>query len=198
MLPTAFRSFRAGSQLARSILPAGVDSLCDPLQRLIDSDRLIYYSQRNTIPSSSSASPFTGWAYSCIHHRAETAPYIHCEKSGTPPGHFWSVQLHQRRWHTDHPAVKSDDVVVYEGPLKQAVLSLKVRARSLYCAKLPSRIPPHSQIMAGSFKSCLWTEEDAHQCAETEPLQLRRDLCHEPRSYCCSIHQQRHWGQKLA
>lgn len=144
MLPTAFRSFRVGSLLARSLLPATVDSLCDPLQRLVDPDRLIYYSQRNTINSSCSLPPIVASAYLQNNQTAGSGVCILVEQSESPTRQSTNLQLHQRRWRTDQPAVKSDDIVTYEGPLKQAVQSLKVRARSFYCVRLPIMLSRHT------------------------------------------------------
>lgn len=138
MLPTAFRSFRVGSLQARSLLPAAVDSLCDPLQRLVDPDRLVYYSHRNTIYSTCGLPPVAASANLRNNQRAGTGVCILVEQIKTPPRHSTNLQSYQRRLRTDLPAFKSDDIVIYEGPLKQAVLSLKVRARSFCCATLPT------------------------------------------------------------
>lgn len=124
MLPTALRSFRVSSLLARSELfaPAAIELLCDPLQRLVYPSNVLYYAQ----------------SYS-IHHTCQypqlAKPLVEIDKirangarhSVTEQGvRFLASPL--VRCYSDQPSVRSDDIVVYEGPLKKAVHSLKVRA----------------------------------------------------------------------
>ena len=124
MLPTALRSLPISSILHRSgsVAPAALELLCDPLQRLVHPNNVLYCGQTSSVH------------YTC------QIPLIAKDLSGFDQTRVRSETpsaTEQLRWspatssrcYSDQPAVRSDDVVVYEGPLKKAVRSLKVRAR---------------------------------------------------------------------
>ena len=136
MLPTALRSFRVSSFLARSesLAPAAIELLCDPLQRLVHPSNVIYCAQERSIHCTCE---YTQLAKSVIQpnrNKAAGARHNTTEQLAT------LLPVPAARCYSDQPAVRSDDVIVYEGPLKKAVHSLKVRAVHARRASPPSDI----------------------------------------------------------
>lgn len=109
MLPTALRCLTASLRTQRSPL---LELLCDPLQSLAPHARApLHYTLRNNFQAHCFATQTSP-------DRVELAPNAEHGSDGR-----W--QQSQHRMFSEQPAVRSDKIFTYEGPLQKAVGNLK-------------------------------------------------------------------------
>jgi hypothetical protein len=124
MLPRAFRTLQSVSSCFRSPLSA-TEPLSDPLRKILEFEFALIQPQVNLLGFASHRCVCTGSPFG----------------SGTVSFKESLRYRTQQRHISDQTAVKSDDLVVYEGPLSKAVLSLKVP----HCTPLPAFYNLHQE-----------------------------------------------------
>ena len=116
MFLTCLRQFRVGAQIRTSL--AAVDVLCDPLRASLVNVAYAYL-PCNLLHGPSRPLPCSLQDAAAFQGRPPQGDQLREALAG--------LRLQQRRQHsTKEPAVRSDNILVYEGPLSKAVKNLKV------------------------------------------------------------------------